>query len=287
MTKSGDPTHSSGDDRDRAIERLEKALKDALDRTEAAEALIEDQRQRLKTLGLGREESMRALTDAREQLQRVSRERDELRTMLSIVDSVQTATIALPEDDLQPMPEAVVVPSLDELMSALGNIDEPSDGSGARVAGHLHQRVQAPQDSDSSEPMISPELVFPEQYAATAGPAHSTDSADSADSAEQKGVSRILVLLDAERPIKYPLFKETMTIGRADIADIQIDNSFLSRLHARIVSTPHGVAIEDAESKNGIRVNAKLVARHDLRHGDVIDLGRLRFRFIDTSADDE
>ena len=77
-----------------------------------------------------------------------------------------------------------------------------------------------------------------------------------------------------------------MTIGRADIADIQINNGFLSRLHARIVSTPDGVAIEDIESKNGIRVNAKLVTRQELRHGDVIDLGRLRFRFIDTSADD-
>ena len=75
--------------------------------------------------------------------------------------------------------------------------------------------------------MISPELVFPEEFAATA------------ESAEHKApVSRMLVLLDPERPIKYPLFKETMTIGRADIADIQIDNGFLSRLHARIVSTP-------------------------------------------------
>ena len=97
--------------------------------------------------------------------------------------------------------------------------------------------------------MISPELVFPEQYAATAERADAT----------KRPVSRVLVLLDAERPIKYPLYKETMTIGRADIADIQINNDFLSRLHARIVSTPNGVAIEDIESKNGIRVNAKLV----------------------------
>jgi pSer/pThr/pTyr-binding forkhead associated (FHA) protein len=95
------------------------------------------------------------------------------------------------------------------------------------------------------------------------------------------------VLLDPKRPIKYPLFKETMTIGRADIADIHLDNDFLSRLHARIVLTPNGAAIEDIESKNGIRVNTKLVtARHELRHGDVIDLGHLRFRFIDAAADD-
>jgi hypothetical protein len=34
-------------------------------------------------------------------------------------------------------------------------------------------------------------------------------------------------------------------------------------------------------------VNSKLVAtRQVLRHGDVVDLGRLRFRFIDTAADE-
>ena len=70
--------------------------------------------------------------------------------------------------------------------------------------------------------------MFPEQFAETAKRADEKDAA----------VSRMLVLLDPERPIKYPLFKETMTIGRADVADIQINNGFLSRLHARIVTTP-------------------------------------------------
>jgi pSer/pThr/pTyr-binding forkhead associated (FHA) protein len=123
--------------------------------------------------------------------------------------------------------------------------------------------------------MISPELVFPEKFALTA------------ESAEHRApVSRMLVLLDNERPIKYPLVKETMTIGRADVADIQISNGFLSRVHARVVSTAAGAAIEDVESKNGIRVNSKIVTRHHLKHGDVVDLGRVRFRFIDTASDD-
>lgn len=269
MSKPGDPTKSGSGDR--ALARLEKALKEALERSDAAEAMIEDQRRRLKALGLGREETMRALTQARDELERVARERDELRKQLTRVDSVQTATIALPEDDAVPSPAAADLPSLDDLMSALGNIEEPR---GPHVAGHLHQRVQSPHDLDESQEMISPELVFPEQFAATA------------ESAEHEApVSKLLVLLDPERPIKYPLFKETMTIGRADVADIQIDNGFLSRLHARVVITADGVAIEDVESKNGIRVNTKLVTRQTLRHGDVIDLGRLRFRFIDTVAD--
>lgn len=269
MTKPSGPTRPGSDER--ALARLEKALKEALDRSEAAEAMIEDQRRRLKALGLGREETMRTLAETRDELLRISRERDELRNQLTRVDSVQTATIALPEDDPLPSPAAADLPSLDDLMSALGNIEEPH---GNPVAGHLHQRVLSPHDVDESQEMISPELVFPEEFAATA------------ESAEQEApVSKLLVLLDPERPIKYPLFKETMTIGRADVADIQIDNGFLSRLHARIVTTADGVSIEDVESKNGIRVNTKLVTRQALRHGDVIDVGRLRFRFIDTAAD--
>jgi len=272
MTKPGDPTRPQGDERDRVIARLEKALRESLERTEAAESTIEDQRQRLKSLGTGREESMRALTEARAELRRISTERDDLQKKLSRVDSMQTATIALPDDYAVRPPPALAVPSLDDLMSALGEMDQPRRTD---VAGHLHQRVQAPPDIDDSKEMISPQLVFPEKFAQTA------------ESAEQQGpVPRMLVLLDAERPIKYPLFKETMTIGRADIADIHIENGFLSRLHARIVSTAGGAVISDIESKNGIRVNAKLVTEQALNHGDVVDLGRLRFRFIDTAADD-
>ena len=269
MTKPGDPTKS--DEHERRLARLEKALGEALARSDAAETMLEDQRQRLKALGTGREETMRALTEVREELKRVSQERDELRKKLTRVDSVQTETIALPEDDPGPLPATANVPSLEDLMGALGQIEQPNEA----VAGHLHQRVQAaPEDS---EEMLSPELVFPEKFAETA---------KSADEKNTPAVSRVLVLLDAERPVKYPLFKETMTIGRADVADIQINNGFLSRLHARVVTTPQGVVVEDIESKNGIRVNSKLTERQALRHGDIVDFGRLRFRFIDTSNDD-
>jgi hypothetical protein len=279
MSKSPmDPTGAGSSDNALAerVARLEQALSDALTRSEAAEALLKDQQQRLNTLGSGREESMRALADVRAELQRVSRERDELRKQLARVDSVQSTTIALPDDEPSSPENAVELPSLEDLMAALGTIE-----SGGEVSdGILHQRVQREHDKDASDEgsveMISPELVFPERYAATAD----------GDDSEGARNPRVLVLLDGERPIKYPLFKETLTIGRADSADIRINNGFLSRLHARVVSTSAGVVIEDVESKNGIRVNGKPTPRQQLRHGDVIDLGRLRFRFIDASADD-
>jgi hypothetical protein len=272
MTKPGDPTKSTGDER--AIARLEKALGEALQRSQAAEAVAEDQRQRLDALGQGREETMRALSEARDELKRMARERDDLRKQLARIDDIQTATIALPDDDPWPSPPTANVPSLEDLMGALGKIQESDD---PHVAGHLHQRVQTP-ETDRSEEMISPQLVFPEQFAETAKTGEHREAGPA--------ISRVLVLLDPERPIKYPLYKETMTLGRADIADIQIDNVFLSRLHARFISTLDGVTVEDIESKNGIRVNSKQTPRQMLRHGDVVDFGRLRFRFLDTASDD-
>jgi hypothetical protein len=98
MTKPGDPKRPASDERDLAIARLEKALNEALARSKTDEALIEDQQKRLKTLGLGREESMLALADARDELKRVSRERDELRKQLARLDNMQTETITLPDD---------------------------------------------------------------------------------------------------------------------------------------------------------------------------------------------
>jgi hypothetical protein len=265
------PTRSDAE-RDRALERLEKALAESLARSRVFETQLADQRQRLEALGTGREETMRALAEAREELRRIKTERDDLHRRLTRVDSVQTATIALPESEA-PLPAAVAkLASLDDLMAALGNMAEPS----SVPDGHLQQRVQSASDLEASEEMIAPALVFPEEYASTVG----------GSAAGSERISRVLVLLDPERPIKYPLFKEVMTIGRADIADIQINNGFVSRLHARVVTTPDSVIIEDIESKNGVRINTKLADRQPLQHGDVIDLGRLRFRYLDTASDD-
>ena len=258
--------------RDVTIARLEKELAEALARRTDANAEIADQRARLKTLGAGREEGMRALVDARAELRRVSIERDELREQLTRIDGMQTATITLPEDAAndEPVPRAAL-PSIDELMAGLNEMREPAAKASA---GHLHVRVQSA-DADASEEMLSPAIVFPEQYAAT----------DQTGGSAAAQITRVLVLLDGQQPVKYPLYKPEMTVGRAESADIHIDSHFISRLHARLVSSPGGVLIEDIDSKNGIKINSKLANRQTLRHGDLLSLGGLRFRFLDAAAE--
>jgi len=266
------PGHASqpkiGDDK---IARLEQALAEARARNSEVEARLADHKARLKTLGNGREESMRQLAEAREQLRRMTIERDELRQQFARVDGMQTATAALPDEPATDGPQNPdTLPSIEELMLSLQEMP------GARPSGH---RDHADARKDPSQEMLSPEIVFPERYAPTARSTGTTGSTDAQ-------IKCVLVLLDAEQPMKFPLHKAQMVIGRADSADIQIDSHFLSRQHARVTLTDAGVVIEDVESKNGIKINSKLTSRQILRHGDLLSLGGLCLRFLDTAADD-
>lgn len=100
--------------------------------------------------------------------------------------------------------------------------------------------------------------------------------------ADKRRKARLVVSLEGDHNIKYPLYKQAMIIGRASDADIHVIGRFTSRRHARIVITDDDSAvIEDLGSLNGIRVNDEVVARHVLRDGDMLDIGGARLQFID------
>jgi hypothetical protein len=265
------------------VEQIEASftqrLEEATRRSSTAEHKLVDQQQRLAALGSGREETMRLLAEARAEVARITIERDELRKQLARIDGMQSATVALTEEEEEEPAIQPALPSIEELMASLGVIEEahaPPPG------GHLQARVAL--DEEESQEMIAPELVFPEEFEDKKE--ESSKRSGDAAAAASGPTSRVLVYLDAKQPIKYPLYKKVMTIGRAEDADIQINGDFVSRVHARLLCTDTGVTIEDVDSKNGIKVNSKLTERQTLRHGDVLGLGRLRFTFIDTAEAD-
>ncbi len=135
---------------------------------------------------------------------------------------------------------------------------------------------------DDGREMIAPELVFPDDEFGEddQGKAAAFDAAC-------EPIARVLVFLDGHQPIKYPLYKPVMTIGRSEKADIHVPGDFISRVHARLLSTRDGVVVEDVASKNGIKVNSKQTERQILHHGDVLGIGKVRFTFIDSSAASE
>jgi FHA domain len=266
MTKKSENRESA--DIAATIERLEKALSDARRSRVRAEERIADQSARLEALGSGRAETMRELGETRSALRRASAERDELQKRLMQVESMQTETVALQDiDGIVPTGD-MQLPSIDELMASLSATIEHNGGQGvARLSG-----LAAEEPLSEIDEMIAPELIAPEAYA---------DEAYEGGAAPAHKTVRLLVYMDAAHPIRYPLYQETVTIGRSEMADIQIDGDYISRLHARIISSKDRVAIEDAGSRNGVRINGRAIDREILRHGDVIGLGLLHFTFIE------
>ncbi len=105
------------------------------------------------------------------------------------------------------------------------------------------------------------------------------------DSETQIGASkvdrttRVLVGKVGDQVLRFPLFKDRLTIGRTTDNDIQLEAGYVSRRHA-IVQTDDGMTrIIDWGSKNGIQVNGKKVSEHVLNDGDTIVVGNAHFRY--------
>ncbi len=81
---------------------------------------------------------------------------------------------------------------------------------------------------------------------------------------------------------EHKLHGDLTTIGRAVECDIVITSKRVSREHARLTRTGRRVMLEDAGSTNGTFLNSeRLMGAMELRDGDLIDIGDVRFTFRD------
>ena len=110
--------------------------------------------------------------------------------------------------------------------------------------------------------------------------------ASASASAPVRDVVRMIVAHNGGQKIRFPLTKESMTIGRSMDNDIQLRAQCVSRNHARIFFTDDGVMIEDLGSKNGIFVNNKAVGSLELHNGDRVDIGEVKFEYVDLDEQD-
>jgi chromosome segregation ATPase len=94
----------------------------------------------------------------------------------------------------------------------------------------------------------------------------------------EQGV-RLLVRSQDGHEVVHVLGRKT-TIGRTPDNDLQIDASFISRHHAVLLLNGNQTVIEDLNSTNGIYVNTSRVSREILNDGDLVMVGKARFRFV-------
>jgi pSer/pThr/pTyr-binding forkhead associated (FHA) protein len=69
----------------------------------------------------------------------------------------------------------------------------------------------------------------------------------------------------------------SLRIGRANDADIRVDDRDVSRYHAEVVRTPTGIAVRDIESHNGVIVDGERVAEAELLPGVPFIVGATTF----------
>jgi DNA repair exonuclease SbcCD ATPase subunit len=92
-------------------------------------------------------------------------------------------------------------------------------------------------------------------------------------------VTRYLTRIENGSEVTHPLSRPEVTIGRTPDNDLQVRETYISRHHAVIKLSPEAAIIEDAASRNGVFVNDRRVRRELLKDGDIVILGKARFRF--------
>jgi pSer/pThr/pTyr-binding forkhead associated (FHA) protein len=78
----------------------------------------------------------------------------------------------------------------------------------------------------------------------------------------------------------FNLTRKTMTIGRADVCDIQLSDRYVSNKHCQIVFRKDHFTAIDLNSLNKTKVNDQVYIQKNLKNGDVLTLGKTRLRFV-------
>ena len=89
------------------------------------------------------------------------------------------------------------------------------------------------------------------------------------------------LLLDDGRNQRELVIRDKMTIGRDPACDISDADPRLSRRHAEFLMTPRGLMVRDLDSRNGVRVNGRMVQEALLTAGDLVELAHLSVRFVE------
>ncbi len=97
-------------------------------------------------------------------------------------------------------------------------------------------------------------------------------------------VPRIIVSRDGEMVAEHELTEKQYIIGRTSLADIIIEDSYVSKVHAMLQVYANAVVLLDLNSTNGTTVNSTVTQRTILRDNDIISLGRYRIKIENVPA---
>lgn len=220
-------------------------------RPAATPATLAEPTAALQSLKSRLEERGRALAVAREEIDRLRADREQL---------------------VEGLAERGVF--IQELHQRLRALDE-AEGSGsdlrrllARFLGASKDRHAAPAPAPAPQPRIT---TGDDEFFADEAPIRQVE------------VRRYLVGLDSLAQV-FEMNGTRISIGRIQDNDITIADPAVSRLHAVINIQGRNVTLVDANSRNGTTVNGEVIRHARLRDGDLIGLGSVRLRYRVTSS---
>jgi pSer/pThr/pTyr-binding forkhead associated (FHA) protein len=96
---------------------------------------------------------------------------------------------------------------------------------------------------------------------------------------------RLSPLKKGSAPI-IALYRPVLLVGRHIECDVRLDSPKISRRHCCIALAYDRVLIRDLGSRNGVRVNGRVVDESRLFYGDELAIGPILFR-LDLEPDDD
>jgi pSer/pThr/pTyr-binding forkhead associated (FHA) protein len=88
---------------------------------------------------------------------------------------------------------------------------------------------------------------------------------------------RIVPLVKGTAPA-IALYRPVLLIGRHPECDVRLDSTKVSRRHCCVATAYDRVLIRDLGSRNGVRVNGRLLEESRLLPGDELAIGPILFR---------
>jgi len=93
-------------------------------------------------------------------------------------------------------------------------------------------------------------------------------------------MAKLIITLNDQLLSEFELGKERITIGRKSDNDIPIDNLAISGEHAAITTLNNTSFVEDLGSTNGTLMNGQPITKQALHHGDEIEIGKYRLKYV-------
>jgi serine/threonine protein kinase len=92
---------------------------------------------------------------------------------------------------------------------------------------------------------------------------------------------QLIVIAGPDKGRSIPLTPgEAVLVGRSQATQTRLADPRVSKVHCEVEASDHGATVSDSNSTGGTFVNGKRISQHELKSGDVIQVGETQLKFV-------